>query len=186
MLSSLSDALSTLSDRGLRRLLGARTFLRGLDYARRKVVEGVDVGEMIATGRVRGSDAEPYVVNVELSLREFNRIAPVLLLQKQVNTANTWRHCSLPFVIRRAAPCREGPLLPHPNPLPHYLPRKERCAVVTNDDVLPPFMFCLPNSVRYPNRMPWRAPPVSGLGYLQENKQALDPSNTGSTFDKEP
>ncbi|HOR36675.1 MAG TPA: SNF2-related protein [Polyangiaceae bacterium] len=67
MLSSLSDALSTLSDRGLRRLLGARTFLRGLDYARRKVVEGVDVGEMIATGRVRGSDAEPYVVNVELT-----------------------------------------------------------------------------------------------------------------------
>ena len=66
-MSSLSDALSTLSDRGLRRLLGARTFLRGLDYARRKVVDGVDVGEAVASGRVRGSDAEPYVVNVELT-----------------------------------------------------------------------------------------------------------------------
>ena len=41
MPSPISDALSTLSDRGLRRLLGARTFLRGLDYARRRVVEDV-------------------------------------------------------------------------------------------------------------------------------------------------
>ena len=39
----ISDALSTLSDRGLRRLLGARTFLRGLEYFRRKVVEDVHV-----------------------------------------------------------------------------------------------------------------------------------------------
>ncbi|PIE05899.1 MAG: hypothetical protein CSA75_02345, partial [Sorangium cellulosum] len=66
-MSSLSDALSTLSDRGLRRLLGARTFLRGLDYARRKVVEGVDIGEAAAYGRVRGSDTEPYRVKVELT-----------------------------------------------------------------------------------------------------------------------
>ena len=66
-MSSLSDALSTLSDRGLRRLLGARTFLRGLDYARRKVVEDVDVGESVARGKVRGSDTEPYVVKVELA-----------------------------------------------------------------------------------------------------------------------
>ena len=35
-MSSLADALSTLSDRGLRRLLGARTFLRGLDYEKRR------------------------------------------------------------------------------------------------------------------------------------------------------
>lgn len=67
MSSPLSDALSTLSDRGLRRLLGARTFLRGLDYARRKVVEEVEVGETEAHGRVRGSEAEPYVVQVALS-----------------------------------------------------------------------------------------------------------------------
>ncbi len=67
MSSPLSDALSTLSDRGLRRLLGARTFLRGLDYARRKVVEDVEVGETEAQGRVRGSEAEPYAVKVALS-----------------------------------------------------------------------------------------------------------------------
>ena len=44
-MSAISDALSTLSDRGLRRLLGARTFLRGLDYEKRKVVEDVDVND---------------------------------------------------------------------------------------------------------------------------------------------
>jgi superfamily II DNA or RNA helicase len=65
--SPLSDALSTLSDRGLRRLLGARTFLRGLDYARRKVVEEVDIGQASAQGRVRGSETEPYHVKVELT-----------------------------------------------------------------------------------------------------------------------
>ena len=67
MSSPLSDALSTLSDRGLRRLLGARTFLRGLDYARRKVVEEVNVGETDAHGKVRGSEAEPYAVTIGLS-----------------------------------------------------------------------------------------------------------------------
>jgi superfamily II DNA or RNA helicase len=65
-LSSISDALSTLSDRGLRRLLGARTFLRGLDYAKRGVVENVHVGSEAATGEVRGSDPEPYKVTITL------------------------------------------------------------------------------------------------------------------------
>jgi superfamily II DNA or RNA helicase len=65
-LSTLADALSTLSDRGLRRLLGARTFLRGLDYEKRKVVEDVDVNEAIAQGKVRGSDPDPYAVTIRL------------------------------------------------------------------------------------------------------------------------
>jgi hypothetical protein len=65
-LSSLADALSTLSDRGLRRLLGARTFLRGLDYEKRKVVEDVDVNEAEAVGKVRGSDPDPYAVTIRL------------------------------------------------------------------------------------------------------------------------
>ena len=51
-MSSLADALSTLSDRGLRRLLGARTFLRGLDYEKRKVVDDVSLNETHAQGRV--------------------------------------------------------------------------------------------------------------------------------------
>lgn len=65
-MSTISDALSTLSDRGLRRLLGARTFLRGLDYAKRGVVEGVNVDVKYATGQVRGSDPEPYAVRIML------------------------------------------------------------------------------------------------------------------------
>jgi uncharacterized Zn finger protein len=63
----ITDALSTLSDRGLRRLLGARTFLRGLEYFRRRVVEDIDVMEMSASGVVRASDSEPYPVKVELT-----------------------------------------------------------------------------------------------------------------------
>jgi superfamily II DNA or RNA helicase len=65
-LSSLADALSTLSDRGLRRLLGARTFLRGLDYEKRKVVEDVGLNDSSARGRVKGSDPEPYEVTIRL------------------------------------------------------------------------------------------------------------------------
>ncbi len=65
-MSTISDALSTLSDRGLRRLLGARTFLRGLDYEKRKVVEEVSIEETKATCTVRGSDAQPYDVIIRL------------------------------------------------------------------------------------------------------------------------
>ncbi|WP_438010308.1 SNF2-related protein [Sorangium sp. So ce321] len=63
----ISDALSTLSDRGLRRLLGARTFLRGLEYFRRRVVEDISIHETMASGTVRAADSEPYPVKVELS-----------------------------------------------------------------------------------------------------------------------
>ncbi len=66
-MSPISDALSTLSDRGLRRLLGARTFLRGLEYFRRRVVDDVVASEMSAGGTVRGSDGESYPVTVELT-----------------------------------------------------------------------------------------------------------------------
>ncbi len=63
----ISDALSTLSDRGLRRLLGARTFLRGLEYFRRRVVEDISVSDMTGCGTVGASDSEPYPVRVELT-----------------------------------------------------------------------------------------------------------------------
>ncbi len=63
---SIADALSTLSDRGLRRLLGARTFLRGLDYEKRRVVESVTIQDSSATGRVKGSDPEPYETTIKL------------------------------------------------------------------------------------------------------------------------
>jgi superfamily II DNA or RNA helicase len=66
-LSTISEALSTLSDRGLRRLLGARTFLRGLDYAKRGVVENVTVEPSEARGQVKGSDPDPYAVAITLT-----------------------------------------------------------------------------------------------------------------------
>jgi superfamily II DNA or RNA helicase len=63
----ISDALATLSDRGLRRLLGARTFLRGLEYFRRRAVNDVKIKGSLATGKVRANDAEPFRVKVELT-----------------------------------------------------------------------------------------------------------------------
>lgn len=63
----IADALSTLSDRGLRRLLGARTFLRGLEYFRRRVVEDITISEARASGTVRPTDSDPYPVSVELT-----------------------------------------------------------------------------------------------------------------------
>ena len=56
MAEPISDALATLSDRGLRRLLGARTFLRGLEYFRRRAVDDVVVEGATASGSVRGSE----------------------------------------------------------------------------------------------------------------------------------
>jgi superfamily II DNA or RNA helicase len=46
--------------------LGARTFLRGLDYEKRKVVEDVGLNESSAHGRVKGSDPDPYEVAIRL------------------------------------------------------------------------------------------------------------------------
>ncbi|MEY4544547.1 MAG: hypothetical protein RL685_742 [Pseudomonadota bacterium] len=66
MSSSIAGALSTLSDRGLRRLLGARTFLRGLDYEKRKVVGELQVNQANATARIKGSDADPYQTTIQL------------------------------------------------------------------------------------------------------------------------
>ena len=66
MSSSIAGALSTLSDRGLRRLLGARTFLRGLDYEKRKVVGDLQVNQANATARIKGSDADPYQTTIQL------------------------------------------------------------------------------------------------------------------------
>jgi superfamily II DNA or RNA helicase len=61
-----TDAISTLNDRAMRRLLGARAFLRGYDYVRRHAVEGMTVEDASAHGHVRGTEAEPYAVKVHL------------------------------------------------------------------------------------------------------------------------
>ena len=72
MASPFTEALSTLNDRALRRLLGARAYLRGYDYVRRHAVENLVVEDASARGSVRGTEAEPYKVTVQLSPAGFN------------------------------------------------------------------------------------------------------------------
>ncbi len=69
--SPFTEALSTLNDRALRRLLGARAYLRGYDYVRRHAVENVAVEEAGARGQVRGTEAEPYEVGLQLTPNGF-------------------------------------------------------------------------------------------------------------------
>ena len=117
-MSSLADALSTLSDRGLRRLLGARTFLRGLDYEKRKVVEDVGVNESTAHGRVKGSDPDPYEVTIRLGGEGITSHCTCPAFQK------TGQHCkhvaALLITVRnqaRAALPRREPQAPPPPPV---------------------------------------------------------------------
>jgi superfamily II DNA or RNA helicase len=70
--SPFSEALSTLNDRALRRLLGARAYLRGYDYVRRHAVDDVVVEDAGARGHVRGTEAEPYNVSLQLTPNGFS------------------------------------------------------------------------------------------------------------------
>ncbi len=72
MATPFQEALSTLNDRGLRRLLGARAFLRGYDYVRRHAVDGIALEETSAHATVRGSDPEPYQVSLQLTPSGFS------------------------------------------------------------------------------------------------------------------
>jgi len=62
-----TEALSQLNDRALRRLLGARAFLRGYDYVRRQAVSDVQREDFSARGAVRGTDPEPYAVKLQVT-----------------------------------------------------------------------------------------------------------------------
>jgi len=62
-----SEAISALNDRTLRRLLGARAFLRGYDYVRRHAVNDLEVAEASAKGRVKGTEPEPYRVALKVT-----------------------------------------------------------------------------------------------------------------------
>jgi superfamily II DNA or RNA helicase len=66
-LTPFQEAVSTLNDRALRRLLGSRAFLRGYDYVRRQAVSEIVVEEASAKGAVRGTDADPYRVELQLT-----------------------------------------------------------------------------------------------------------------------
>ena len=67
MSTPFTEALSQLNDRALRRLLGARAFLRGYDYVRRQAVSDVQMEEISARGAVRGTDPEPYSVKLQVT-----------------------------------------------------------------------------------------------------------------------
>ena len=72
MTTPFTEALSQLNDRALRRLLGARAFLRGYDYVRRQAVSDVQMEEIAAQGAVRGTDPEPYAVKLQVTPTGFN------------------------------------------------------------------------------------------------------------------
>jgi superfamily II DNA or RNA helicase len=110
--STISDALSTLSDRGLRRLLGARTFLRGLDYEKRKVVEEVILDDGEANCIVRGSDAQPYDVAIRMGGEGITSTCSCPAFEK------TGQHCkhvaALLIHVRNRARAKGGPRPPAP------------------------------------------------------------------------
>ncbi len=66
-----TEAIATLNDRALRRLLGARAFLRGYDYVRRHAVDQIQIDEASARGHVRGTEPEPYNVQLQLTPNGF-------------------------------------------------------------------------------------------------------------------
>ncbi|MBN9160267.1 MAG: hypothetical protein BGO98_40555 [Myxococcales bacterium 68-20] len=72
MSTPFTEALSQLNDRALRRLLGARAFLRGYDYVRRQAVSDVQMEEISARGAVRGTEPEPYAVKLQVTPTGFN------------------------------------------------------------------------------------------------------------------
>ena len=74
-------------------MLGARTFLRGLDYAKRGVVENVNVEPGEARGQVKGSDPDPYSVTITLTDEASPAIARALRTRRRNNTASTSPRC---------------------------------------------------------------------------------------------
>ncbi len=112
----MADALSTLSDRGLRRLLGARTFLRGLDYEKRRVVEQVSIDADSASGKVKGSDPDPYEVTMRLGGEGITSRCTCPAFQK------TNQHCkhvaALLITVRNQARARLPRRDPAPAPVP--------------------------------------------------------------------
>ncbi len=120
-MSTISDALSTLSDRGLRRLLGARTFLRGLDYEKRKVVEDVVIEETKANCTVRGSDAQPYDVCIRLG---GEGITSSCSCPAFVKTGQHCKHVAALLIHVRNRSRNKAPRPAAPAPLPP--PRQEQ------------------------------------------------------------
>ncbi len=101
--SPFSEAISALNDRTLRRLLGARAFLRGYDYVRRHAVNDLTVEEASAHGRVKGTEVEPYRVSLRITPGGFASECSCPPSRPSTATASTSRPCSSPSVTSRAA-----------------------------------------------------------------------------------
>lgn len=114
-MSTISEALSTLSDRGLRRLLGARTFLRGLDYAKRGVVENVVVESQEARGQVKGSDPDPYAVSITLTDEGITGVCSCPAHEK---TKQHCKHIAALLISVRNQARANAPRPPAPSPTP--------------------------------------------------------------------
>src|SRR4029077_15254906 len=52
--------------------LGARAFLRGYDYVRRHAVDQIEIADASAKGNVRGTEPEPYNVQLQLTPAGFS------------------------------------------------------------------------------------------------------------------
>ncbi|MFI5299967.1 MAG: SNF2-related protein [Polyangiales bacterium] len=62
-----ADWGATVGDRALRRLLGLRSFLKGVDYVRHRAVSDIVVDQTSARATVRGTAHTPYEVHLALT-----------------------------------------------------------------------------------------------------------------------
>ncbi len=99
-------------------MLGARTFLRGLDYEKRKVVEDVDVNESTAEGKVRGSDPDPYAVTIRLGGEGITSHCTCPAFQK------TGQHCKHVAALLITVRNRARSALPRPAHAPGSAPNQ--------------------------------------------------------------
>lgn len=107
---TIADALATLSDRGLRRLLGARTFLRGLEYARRRIVEDVVVERESCSGKVKSPDGPPAAPRLVLTADGIKGECTCSMHEK------TRQHCK--HIAALLIAVREEARGAHPRPTP--------------------------------------------------------------------
>jgi len=108
-----TEALSQLNDRALRRLLGARAFLRGYDYVRRQAVSDVQMEEISARGAVRGTEPEPYAVKLQVTPTGFNSDCSCPAFPK-ING-----HCKHVAALLIALRDQVRPKQPRPDPAPN-------------------------------------------------------------------
>ena len=113
------EALSTLSDRQLRRTLGARAFLRGLDYARKGAVSDTVLNDVDARGLVKGSDPEPY--SVTLGIGEMGLLSGCSCAAFAKNQGHC-KHIAAVLIALRDQHRPRPVALPQPSPSDSLLP----------------------------------------------------------------